>query len=98
MIAVAGYLLVDVADRDRYVHTLADLVGRARRAPGCLDLAISADSVDPARVNNFELWASQADLDSFRAQADVPDTGIEVRQGSMQEYVIDHAREPFATD
>lgn len=98
MIAVAGHLLVDPRDRDRYVRASRDLVERARHTPGCLDLSISADSVDLARINNFELWASQDDLDSFRAKADPPDTGIEIHDASMKEYVIDHAREPFKTD
>lgn len=98
MIVVAGYLQVDPSERDRYVEAFTDLVERARQAPGCLDLSISADSIDPARVNNFELWESQSALDDFRAQADVPDTGIEFRDASMTEYVIDHSREPFTTD
>lgn len=98
MIIVAGYLEVDPTERDRYVHTFASLVRRARAAPGCLDLAISADSVESARINTFELWDSQEDLDAFRARADAPDLGIEIRRGSMKEYVVDHARDPFATD
>src|SRR5690625_1355805 len=95
MIIVAGHLEVAPVDRDRYVHAFASLVEQARNAPGCLDLAISADSVGPGRINTFELWASQEDLDAFRAQADVPETGIEIRQGSMNEYVIDPSRDPF---
>lgn len=98
MIIVSGYALVDSDERDPYIEAFAELVERARAAPGCLDLAITADSVDPARVNNYERWATQADLDRFRAKAEVPDTGIEIRAASMQEYVIDHAREPFSTD
>ena len=39
---------------------MRDLVTRARDAPGCLDLAITADSVGPARINNFDLWESRA--------------------------------------
>lgn len=55
MIIVAGFFEVEPDHRDRYVAEFRDLVRRAREAPGCLDVAITADSVDPARVNNFEL-------------------------------------------
>jgi len=70
-------------------------VRRAREAPGCLDLAISADSVDPRGVNNFELWESQEDLDAWRAVASPPDTGIEPSGGEMQEYEIARSKDPF---
>ena len=52
---IAGYITVDEDERDRYVEAHRDLVVRARKAPGCLDVAITADPVDPRRVNNFEL-------------------------------------------
>ena len=52
---IAGYITVDEDERDRYVAAHRDLVVRAREAPGCLDVAITADPVDPRRVNNFEL-------------------------------------------
>jgi quinol monooxygenase YgiN len=39
---------------------MRDPLTRARDAPGCLGLAITADSVDPTRINNFERWESQA--------------------------------------
>jgi hypothetical protein len=34
------------------------IVERARRAVGCLDVAICANLVDPGRVNSFERWES----------------------------------------
>nr|WP_143198743.1 hypothetical protein [Bradyrhizobium sp. AS23.2] len=35
-------------------------------------MAITADPVDPARINNFEFWLSEEDLNSFRAIANPP--------------------------
>jgi hypothetical protein len=54
MIIVAGFLKVEPNDRDRYVAEFSELVRRAREAPGCLDLAISADSIDPGRLSPRE--------------------------------------------
>jgi hypothetical protein len=50
---------------------------RARASDGCIDLAITADSVDPRRVNTLEVWDSAEALDASREQANPPDTGIE---------------------
>ena len=48
------------------------IIEQARRAVGCLDVAICADLVDPGRVNIFERWESQAALETFRSRG--PDT------------------------
>lgn len=53
---------------------------------GCIDLSISADTVDPRRINNFEAWRDSEALDSWRGQTDVPDHGIEPRGGAMRRY------------
>ena len=51
---IAGHVKVDDDKRDMYVAAHRDLIRRARQAPGCLDVAITADPVDPGRINNFE--------------------------------------------
>ena len=43
---------------------------RARRqAPGCLDFSLSADLLDPGRINVYERWRSREDLLAYRAAA-----------------------------
>jgi len=86
MIVIAGHLLVDEADRAACVDAHRDLVRRARAFDGCLELSISADSVDSRRVNNLEVWEDAGALDSWRSQADAPDHAIEPLGGSMQRY------------
>ena len=49
--------------RDAAVEAFAAMVERARKYDGCLDLSISADSVDPERINLFELLARPAVLE-----------------------------------
>ncbi len=60
MLIIAGWLEVDADRRDEYVTAHHDLLRRGREAPGRLDLAISADALDPRRINNFERWESRA--------------------------------------
>lgn len=97
MIIVAGYAALRPDDRDHYVDAFRGLVRAAREAPGCLDVAVTADSVEPGRVNIFELWATQAELDAWRASAPVPDVEIEFEIGMMKEYVVASSREPFSS-
>ncbi len=66
MVIVAGHLIVDPQHRDSYLAGCVDVVRQARRTTGCLDFTISADLIDPARVNIFERWESQAAVDAFR--------------------------------
>ena len=95
MVIIAGHAELDAADRDRYVTAHQDLVRRARQAAGCLDAAITADALDPARVDVFERWQSEEDLDAWRAVADAPETGITLGRVDVMMYVVSDVRPPF---
>jgi len=77
MIIIAGRLQVDRADRDRYVADCIAVVQQARTAQGCLDFAITADTVEPDRINVYERWESDAHLERFRGAG--PDAGQTVQ-------------------
>jgi quinol monooxygenase YgiN len=89
MLIIAGHLIVDEQDRDRYVADCATAVALAREAEGCLDFAVSADPVDPSRVNVFERWRTREQLAAFRG--DGPDDGTRrrIRHADVSEYVIE---------
>ncbi len=72
MIIIAGYTLTDADKRDAAVAAFANMVERARKHDGCLDLSISADSVDPERVNLFECWRDQQSWNAWRKVAKGP--------------------------
>lgn len=95
MLIIAGHAEVDPASRDDYVAAHRDLVRRSRAAPGCLDVAISADPLHPGRVNVFERWASREDLDAWRAVADAPESGIAFRSLDVMMYVVADVLPPF---
>jgi len=59
MVIVAGHVTVDPERRESHLAAFRSVVETARQADGCLDFAIAADSVDPARVNLFERWESK---------------------------------------
>src|SRR5437870_9451546 len=72
MVIVAGHITVEPQQRESYLAGCVRIVEQARRAVGCLDVAICADLVDPGRVNIFERRESQAALETFRSSG--PDT------------------------
>ena len=95
MLIIAGHVEVAPDARDGVVATLVDLVRRGRRAPGCLDLAITADSLDPARINIYERWASADELDAWRSVAHAPDIGDVIVADHTRLFDADGERSPF---
>jgi quinol monooxygenase YgiN len=92
---IAGHITVDGDKRDGFVDAHRDLVERARRAPGCLDVAITADPVDPRRINNYERWDSWDAIEAWRARACAPETGITIHQADVTAYEVASTRPPF---
>jgi len=92
VLIVAGHLIVDPADRDAQIQASAGAVRLARQAPGCLDFAVSADPVDPARVNVLERWERTEDLEAFRNSEGDP--GAEpvdfsrIRRFEVEQYIV----------
>lgn len=88
MLIVAGHLTVAATQREAYLEGCEGVVEQARRTPGCLDFAISADRVDPQRINVFERWRSRADLVVFRG--DGPDDAMSAAlvAAEMAEYDV----------
>ena len=73
MIIIAGHSLAKSAeDRDASVAAFAAMVGRARTQDGCIDMAITADSVDPTRSNIVEVWRDEAAWKAWRKIAKGP--------------------------
>lgn len=95
MLIVAGHLVVDPHDRDDYLSGCVDVVRQARRATGCLDFSISADLLEPGRINVFERWESQAAVDAFRGSGPSDDQGAAIQAGSVAEYDVGGERSLF---
>lgn len=93
MIIIAGYTLTEAHKRDAAVKAFADMVERARKYDGCLDLAISADSVDPERINLFECWRDPQSWKAWRKVAKGP--RVKTREAYVKLYRSDKAEKPF---
>jgi quinol monooxygenase YgiN len=75
MIIIAGTLRVNPTDRARYLEVASAATALARSTPGCLDFAQSADPLESDRINIFERWESDDELEAFR---NLPDDGGQV--------------------
>jgi quinol monooxygenase YgiN len=92
MVIVAGHLTVRPEERDEYLAGCGSVVEQARNKPDCLDFAISADLIDPARINIFERWESQAAVEAFRGAGPSNEQGAAMLSASVAEYDVADTR------
>lgn len=92
MVIVAGELLVDPARREAYLAGCVAVVEQARRTPGCLDFSITADLLDPGRINVFERWDTREAVEAFRGSGPSEEQGAEIIGASVAEYDIADVR------
>jgi quinol monooxygenase YgiN len=93
MIIIAGYSRTDRDKRDAAVEAFAAMVGKARKQDGCLDLSMSADSVDPDRINLFECWRDEQSWNAWRKIAKAP--RVKLKETFVNLYLSDKAEKPF---
>lgn len=96
MVIVAGHIVLDPQQRESYLAECLSVVCQARSAAGCLDFAISADVIDPGRINVFERWESQAAVDAFRGGGLSDEQSAAIPAGSVSEYDVANERSLFA--
>jgi len=94
-VIVAGKIYVDPSERDRMVDGMRVVVERARAHPGCVDMSISPDSVEPGRVNMFEQFESAEALEAWRAIAPEPTESIDIIEAQVLKHQISASGPPF---
>ncbi|MER7330046.1 MULTISPECIES: antibiotic biosynthesis monooxygenase family protein [unclassified Micromonospora] len=94
MLIVAGSLYVDPDQRDAYLADCVEVVRQARSAPGCVDFAISADLVEPGRINVYERWESDTQLLAFRGAGPAGEQAVAIRGAEVHRYRISGVEAP----
>ncbi|MET0897078.1 MAG: antibiotic biosynthesis monooxygenase family protein [Mycobacterium sp.] len=92
MVIVAGHLMVGPGHREDYLAGCVTVVEQARTMSGCLDFAISADLLDPQRINIFERWESREAVERFRGSGPSDEQGVAIQSAEMAEYDISATR------
>lgn len=88
MIIVSGWLRVREESRGAYLEGCREVVAAARAAPGCIDFHLSADLLDPARINIFEQWESAGAVDDFRGSGPSEEQGAAIEGAHVEQHEI----------
>ena len=92
VVIVAGHIVVNPEERESYLAGCLTIVEQGRSAPGCLDFAITADLVDPGRIDILERWASQDAVEAFRSSGPSEEQGAAMLAASVAEYDVVNER------
>jgi quinol monooxygenase YgiN len=96
LLIIAGPVYAGADGRDEFVEGHREIVERARSYPGCLDLAITCDTVEPGRVDIHEVWESEEQLDTWRAVAPTPpDSTPRILRDEVQKHQVSSSGPPF---
>lgn len=94
MLIIAGHLVVPADERDAFVAGCQSVVEAAREADGCVEFAITADSVDPARVMVYERWETETHLLAFRGDGPGPEHDATIRSAEVHRFGVSTVGEP----
>ncbi|ELZ04944.1 putative quinol monooxygenase [Natrialba asiatica] len=95
MIIISGKVYVDTKVRDEWVAQHQEMVARARKQPGCLDLVIAADPLEENRYNIYEAWESEEHLDEWRKVANPPESQFDPERVEVQKYQVSESGPPL---
>ncbi len=85
---MSGHLMVEPADRATYLASCVDVARQARAAEGCLDFHLSADPIEPGRINIFERWTSAEAVEAFRGSGPSDDQQSAVLSAKVEQHRI----------
>lgn len=94
MIIVAGWLAVDPDTRAAYLEGCREVLRQARVASGCLDFVLTADPLEPGRINVYERWESDEDLARFRGSGPDDEQSALIQDASVAKYRISAVEPP----
>ena len=88
MIIVSGSIHVDEGERDGYLAGCREVILAARAADGCLDFHLSADPIEPDRINVYEQWETVAAVEAFRGSGPSDDQSATITSATVSQHEI----------
>ncbi|MET9336568.1 antibiotic biosynthesis monooxygenase family protein [Nonomuraea sp. NPDC003804] len=88
MVIISGKLYVAADARDAYLADCREVMEQARSAPGCFDFALSPDLLEPDRINVYERWETDEDLERFRGEGPSGAQTAQIRAAKVSRYRI----------
>jgi quinol monooxygenase YgiN len=93
VIIVTGPLYVDPSERQTYLDGCHELMQIARETDGCLDFHLSADPIEPGRINVFERWSSVDAVEAFRGSGTSDEQNAQILDAAVVQYEIESETE-----
>jgi quinol monooxygenase YgiN len=94
MLIVSGRIYVDPARREAFLAASLPAVEAARRTPGCLDFVVAADPIEAGRVNVYEQWESEAQLEAFRGEGPSAEMTVDILDADVARHQISSSGPP----
>lgn len=88
VVIVSGHLIVEAAARATYLAGCVEVTRMARASEGCLDFHLSADPLDPGRINIFERWTSAEAAEAFRGSGSRDDQQSALLSAKVEQHRI----------
>ena len=88
MIIVSGKIYVRPGARHEFLAPSLEAVVQARRSRGCRDFVVSADPIEPDRVNVYEEWESEEALLTFRGDGPGEDLSSSIVRTDVARHVV----------
>tara|TARA_R110000787_G_scaffold187146_7_gene299067 strand:+ start:10187 stop:10471 length:285 start_codon:yes stop_codon:yes gene_type:complete len=88
MLIVSGRLYIRNGCRQAFLEASLEAVHLARRASGCKDFVVAPDPVEPDRVNVYEEWSSEKQLQKFRETGPGPEMFSLIERANVSRHVI----------
>ena len=88
MIIVSGWLRTHPEGRAVYLDACRPVIEAARAAPGCVDYHLTADPLDPERINVFEQWENAESVDQFRQAGPDAEMAEAILAANVQQHEI----------
>jgi len=85
---VVGKLIIKSGKREEFIEKSKEAIMQARQLATCVDFCVSADPVDPLRVNIFEKWRTRCSLEEFRKSGPADDSFSLVESFDIEEYEV----------
>jgi quinol monooxygenase YgiN len=88
MIIVSGRIILLPGRREGFLAASHEAILAARRAPGCRDFVVAADPIDPDRVNVYEEWSSEIELERFRGAGPGPQLASAISSAEVSRHHV----------
>ena len=88
MIIVSGRIYVSSGRREAFLAASRSAVVAARGASGCRDFVVAADPIEPDRVNVYEEWDSESELEAFRGVGPGPELTQVIERAEVSRHHV----------